>query len=70
VLRNAISAVEVAHLFPFGVDLWKVQNIYWSILNDRYASGRSPQEGAWASDRRWREQFDELGIKLGVRVPG
>jgi alpha-amylase/alpha-mannosidase (GH57 family) len=68
-LRSTISAVEVAQLFPFGVDLWKVQNVYWSILNDRYSAARNP-EGAQAGDRLWREQFAELGTRLGVRVPG
>jgi len=67
-LEQALRAVKVAQLFPFGVDLWKVQNVYWAILNNHYAKVRAfPRNDA---ERAWEEGFAELGSRLGVRVPG
>jgi alpha-amylase/alpha-mannosidase (GH57 family) len=69
-LDSLADAVDVVQLFPFPVDLWKVQNIYWSILNEKYPAARGSAAQPPAVDRDWMERFAELGSKLGVRVPG
>ena len=54
---------------PFRVNLWKVHNIYYDMLQDTYPGmqGRAAQGNSEASE--WGEQFRALGEKLSVHIP-
>jgi len=68
VLRKMIDCVELTQTMPFDVDLWKVQNLYWGMLQSSYpdfkqrAGQRDRQAAAWVKD------FSSLGELLKIRV--
>jgi len=55
---------------PLGLNLWKVQNTYWELLQkeaaDMYARATSGDEAA----RAWIKQFFDLGRTLGFSLKG
>jgi len=59
------DAAELARSLPFGVNLWKPQNIYYEMISATYpemqrsASQGNEEAGAWV------EKFPALGEKLG-----
>lgn len=61
------DAVEMAVNLPFEVTLWRVQNIYWDILQNQYQervdTGEDSEETA-----AWINQFLELGARLSMKV--
>ncbi len=61
------DAVELAVELPFEVNLWRSQNIYWDILQNRYQElierGSDDEEL-----NNWIEKFQELGERLSVEV--
>jgi hypothetical protein len=67
-LKNLLNAVLLARSLPFPVALWKVQNIYWGMLQSVYpvfkqkAGQKDPPAAAWV------EVFTSLGKNLSVRV--
>ena len=67
-LKNLLNAVLLARSLPFPVALWKVQNIYWGMLQSVYpvfkqkAGQKDPPAAAWV------EAFTSLGNNLSVRV--
>ena len=65
---SAGRAVEVAELFPFAIDLWRVQNIYWSILHEWYPRVRAERTATDTEEPEWEHLFAELGARLGVRI--
>jgi len=68
-LEEVARALTVAELFPFQVELWRVQNVYWSILNDWYPKVHARARRGHSEEREWAELFTQLGTKLGVRIP-
>ena len=58
--------MELARGLPFNVDLWQVQNVYWTMLHTVFPEVR--QRALQGSDtaRQWVEPFVGLGDKLGV----
>ncbi|HJX13728.1 MAG TPA: DUF3536 domain-containing protein [Dehalococcoidales bacterium] len=67
-LKKVLDAVALARRLPFPVDLWKVQNLYWGMLQSVYpefkrkAGGGDQPAGAWVKD------FGALGEQLSIRV--
>jgi alpha-amylase/alpha-mannosidase (GH57 family) len=67
-LKGLLDAVLLARSLPFPVDLWKVQNLYWGMLQSVYpafkqqASRKEPRAVAWV------EAFSTLGKNLSIRV--
>ena len=68
-LQGLTEAVEILDLLPFQVNLWKVQNIYYDMLQSvyPYMQGRAGQGNSEASE--WVEKFCALAEKLSVRIP-
>ena len=58
------SIVSLIRVLPFDVDLWKVQNVYYQLLQTV-----SAQEDEWAHLGSWSDHFIELGEQLGLVVP-
>ncbi len=70
VIESVSEAVRVAQLLPFGVNLWRAQNAYWSILNAWHPPASAPPRGGERDGGTWERSFMELGSLLGIRVPG
>ncbi|MBZ5629046.1 MAG: DUF3536 domain-containing protein [Acidobacteriia bacterium] len=63
-LETVAAVVSLARVLPFEVDLWKVQNVYYRLLQ-----GISADAIARDTSSGWLEHFQELGERLGVIVP-
>jgi len=63
-LNSLVAAVELAWSTPFAVDLWKVQNLYYEMLQTTYPEYRKRTK----ADREWLTQFASLGEKLSIRT--
>jgi alpha-amylase/alpha-mannosidase (GH57 family) len=62
------SATSLLSDLPFSVDLWKVQNGYFRILENGYASLREQQGQGEEGAKTWLDTFRSLGRKLAVKV--
>ncbi len=65
-LAVANIVVTLLQMFPFSVNYWEAQNIFYSLLKRQLPD--VGQEHAAASGE-WKEQFLALGEKLGISVP-
>ena len=68
ILTNLGNAVSLALHMPFNVDLWKVQNLYWEMLQTSYPGFK---QRAGRNDTRavdWIGEFTSLGKLLKIRV--
>ncbi len=65
-LERLEAAVNLARSLPFEVNLWKVQNRYYDMLQ-RVRPEFQARGGDQA--RLWLACFDSLGEKLSIRVP-
>ncbi len=66
-LQNLEAVIDLTHTLPFEVDLWKVQNIYYKLLNTVYPMLRGDAAHGDEDSRRWVERFEVLGEKLRMR---
>jgi hypothetical protein len=62
------AAVDMVHVFPCEVDLWRVQNIYYRLLRTAYPQFCERATQGEDEARAWCERFVALGHKLSVRV--
>ena len=51
-----------------GLNLWKVQDVYWDLLQKVAPSFRSKAEAGDEPAREWVNRFAALGEKLGFAV--
>ncbi len=58
--------VTLLQMFPFRVNYWQAQNIFYSVLMKVFPL---MAKGTDDASRRWTERFLDLGEKLQVRVP-
>ena len=65
-LQKAEAAIDFAGSLPFEVNLWKVQNLYYEMLERVRPEF---QARADAEAETWLAHFDRLGEKLSIRVP-
>jgi hypothetical protein len=63
-LERLEAAVDLARSLPFEVNLWKVQNRYYHMLQQVRPDFLGSDEQA----RVWLAHFDSLGDKLGIIV--
>jgi hypothetical protein len=67
-LGELAAAVELVGVFPFEVNLWRVQNIYYELLKEHLPEvhnlALNGDESAW----EWKVRFLHLGQLLKVRV--
>ena len=62
------SAGALQHL-PFSVELWKVQNLFYEVLQRQYPDQQQAQRRGEETARRWIAGFQSLGRLLRVAVP-
>jgi alpha-amylase/alpha-mannosidase (GH57 family) len=67
-LQQLEAAVTLEKELPFAVEFWKVQNIYYEMLNSAYPEQRRLSDLGQEEARAWVEHFMALGEKLSVRV--
>jgi alpha-amylase/alpha-mannosidase (GH57 family) len=67
-LRRLDAAAGLLPALPFRVDLWKVQNVYYRLLENVYPNKRQFKELGDELTRAWVDCFRTLGEKLGVKV--
>ncbi len=67
-LQRLVAAVELARSLPFEVDLWKVQNLYYSMLQTIYPEIKKRAKQGNKASRKWVSQFASLGQQLSIRV--
>jgi alpha-amylase/alpha-mannosidase (GH57 family) len=68
-LEQLLSAVRLARFMPFEVELWKVQNIFYSLLHSTHRALSDRADRGEAEAQRWVEVFLALGSELSVKVP-
>jgi hypothetical protein len=67
-LPGLIVAVELARSLPFEVNLWKAQNIYWSMLHATYPEFEARARKGDEAAKEWVAKFTSLGEHLSIRT--
>ncbi len=67
-LEQLDTAASIIQILPFTVDLWKVQNSYYRLLENIYPKMQRQKELGDQAARDWLSVFEALGRKLAVRV--
>jgi hypothetical protein len=67
-LRQLDTAASVIEFLPFTVDLWKIQNAYYGLLDSVYANVRRRKDSGDELAKAWSDRFEALGRKLGVKI--
>jgi hypothetical protein len=67
-IERLVAALDLLASLPFQVNLWKVQNIFYEILQSPYPSYKGKAEKGDKSAMDWVNQFTTLGARLNVRV--
>ena len=62
------AAVDVAAMLPFKVRLWHPQNVFYEVLQQRYAEFRDRAAQNEEAAQAWVNSFLALGAKLSVYV--
>ncbi|MFC1901451.1 DUF3536 domain-containing protein [Chloroflexota bacterium] len=68
ILKNMIDCIELAQTMPFDVDLWKVQNLYWGMLQTSYPEFKQRAEKNDRPAAEWVQGFCSLGEQLKIRI--
>ncbi len=61
-VKSLLSAVTLARDLPFPVDLWRVQNVYWTLLQEVYPQLKQSASSGWV------DTFEKLGERLNIKV--
>jgi alpha-amylase/alpha-mannosidase (GH57 family) len=69
-VRQLDTAVGLARSLPFVVDLWKIQNVYYSLLQRIYPEMLKKARSGDSEAKGWTQQFEALGDKLRIRRSG
>ncbi len=67
-LKKLNEAVGMLHSLPFQVNLWKVQNVFYDLLQSIYPGVRENADKGDEKAQKWVCHFRVLGEKLSVRV--
>jgi alpha-amylase/alpha-mannosidase (GH57 family) len=68
VLKDLDDVLALAAALPFEVNLWKVQNIYYTQLYTRYPQWRHRAAQGQPEAQTWVDHFLALGEKLAIHV--
>ena len=67
-VRLLDSAAALLGALPFGVDLWKIQNVYYRLRENIYPDMRRLKQRGDRTADAWMDCFEALGQKLNVKV--
>jgi len=68
VMRQFNVATELLQLLPFEVNLWRPQNVYFTVKGGTLAAMKDRAAAGDAAARLWVERFLVLGEQLGFRT--
>lgn len=66
-VRRLDHLLEIASLLPFGIDLWKAQNVYFRLLQSVMPSYLDRTGNGDEQARIWLRHFRSIGNRLSVR---
>jgi hypothetical protein len=67
-LQQLNQTLSLLPLLPFGVNLWKIQNIYYRLSRSFYPRLKARRQQEDANGAEALTCFEELGAKLGVKI--
>jgi alpha-amylase/alpha-mannosidase (GH57 family) len=67
-IRTLDQIAELVMPLPFGLNLWKVQNTYWEMLQKVFPDFKSRAENGEQPAQEWVRDFLALGEKLGFAL--
>ncbi|MBI4267516.1 MAG: DUF3536 domain-containing protein [Chloroflexi bacterium] len=67
-LKELLAAISLTKSAPFPVDLWKVQSLYYQILQSTYPELQKSAQSGNRTAMEWLNQFVLLGRQLTVRI--
>ena len=67
-LQKAGTALGLLQSLPFQVNLWKLQNLCYEVLQSTYADLRLKAAEGGDTAREWINHFDALADKLSLRI--
>ena len=67
-LQQLNQTLSLLPLLPFGVNLWKIQNIYYRLSRSFYPRLKARRQQEDANGAAALTCFEELGAKLGVKI--
>ena len=68
VLQKLEAGVSISSSLPFQVNLWKVQNFFYDLLQTVYAEFKTKADQGDKRAQQWVNCFTALGEKLSVRI--
>jgi hypothetical protein len=68
-VRNLVQVAELIVPIPMGLNLWKVQNTYWEMLQTIFPKYRDRAGHGDAFAQDWVREFLALGERLSFAVP-
>ncbi|MEM6995512.1 MAG: DUF3536 domain-containing protein [Myxococcota bacterium] len=68
VLRRLRGAAELARSLPWDIELAKVQNVYWDLLQGQYPKFVEQADAGDPIAMEWRDNFLSLGAALRMRT--
>ncbi len=67
-LERLDEVLDVADVLPFAVNPWKVQNVYYEVLKEKYPALVHQAGEGDPNAKHWADLFARVGEKLGVAV--
>ena len=67
-LQSLVAALELVRSLPFKVDLWKVQNLYYQMLDTEYSGLSQKTKQGDQRAAQWIAGFESLGELLSIKV--
>jgi hypothetical protein len=67
-LQQLDSAASLIRALPFRVDLWKIQNSYYRLLESIYPDMQRKKDQGDRAAQAWMNTFKALGRKLAVKL--
>jgi alpha-amylase/alpha-mannosidase (GH57 family) len=69
ILRHLLETVQLARDLPFDVDLWDVQNVFFTLTQRVWPARQKEERAGHGGVAPWCDVFRSLGAALGMRVP-
>jgi alpha-amylase/alpha-mannosidase (GH57 family) len=68
-LRKLCEATGLLAKLPFAVDLWRVQNIFYALMQSVYLKMQQPQGGDEQTAKEWMTYFEDVAQNLAIKLP-
>jgi hypothetical protein len=68
-LRKLRDATGLLVKLPFAVDLWRVQNVFYVLMQSVYPKMEKNQAGSEQTAQEWLNVFEDLARNLAIKLP-